>query len=89
VCGTEEVGVATEGLTAWRGYLYAVSFVALIVAIIGSVNLIAVAIEVFVYPAPQPYPVPQYYPALPGSVAQVVVGLIVWAYHWRLLQKEH
>jgi len=53
------------------------------------VNLIAVAIEVFVYPAPQPYPVPQYYPALPGSVAQVVVGLIVWAYHWRLLQKEH
>ena len=25
--------MATEGLTAWRGYLYAVSFVALIVAV--------------------------------------------------------
>lgn len=77
-----------EGLTAWRAYLYAVSFVALVVAIAGSVGLIAVAIEVFVYPAPQPYPVPQYYPGLPGSVAQAVVGLIVWGYHWRLLLKE-
>lgn len=41
----------TEGLTAWRAYLYAVSFVALIVTIAGTVNLIAIAIEVFVYPA--------------------------------------
>ena len=80
--------MVAEGLTAWRVYLYAVSFIALIVAIAGSVNLIAVAIEVFVYPAPQPYPVPQYYPDLPGSVAQVVVGLVVWGYHWRLLRKE-
>jgi len=69
-------------------YLYAVSFVALIVAIAGAVNLIGVAIEVFIYPAPQPYPVTQYYPDLPASVAQVVVGLIVWGYHWRLLRKE-
>jgi len=53
------------------------------------VNLIAIGIEVFVYPAPQPYPVPQYHPELPGSVAQVVVGLIVWGYHWMLLRKEH
>ncbi len=88
MCKAEEAGVTAEGLTAWRAYLYAISFIALIVAIIGSVNLISVAIEVFIYPAPLPYPVPQYYPALPGSVAQVVVGLIVWAYHWRLLQKE-
>jgi len=78
-----------EGLTAWRAYLYAVSFVALIVAIVGSVDLIAILIEVFIYPVPQPYPVPQYYPNLPGSVAQVVVGLIVWGYHWMLLKKEH
>jgi len=78
-----------EGLTAWRAYLYAVSFVALIVAIAGSVGLIAVAIEVFIYPPPQPYPVPEYYPGLPGSVAQVAVGLVVWAYHWRLLLREH
>ncbi|MCK9278364.1 MAG: DUF5671 domain-containing protein [Methanoculleus sp.] len=77
-----------EGLTAWRAYLYAVSFVALIVAIVGSVDLIAILIEVFIYPVPQPYPVPQYYPNLPGSVAQVVVGLVVWGYHWRLLRKE-
>ena len=78
-----------EGLTAWRAYLYAVSFVALIVAIAGSVGLIAVAIEVFIYPPPQPYPVPEYYPGLPGSVAHVAVGLVVWAYHWRLLLREH
>ncbi|KLK87491.1 hypothetical protein SZ63_10505 [Methanoculleus sediminis] len=78
-----------EGLTAWRVYLYAVSFIALIIAVFGAVNLIAVAIEVFVYPPPQPYPVPHYYPGLPGSVAQVVVGLIVWGYHWMLLKKEH
>ncbi|WP_243669606.1 hypothetical protein [Methanoculleus chikugoensis] len=38
---------------------------------------------------PQPYPVPQYYPELPGSVAQVAVGLVVWGYHWMLLKKEH
>jgi len=81
--------MATEGLTPWRVYLYAVSFVALIVAILGSVNLLAIAVEVFIYPAPQPYPVPQYFPDLPGSVAQVAVGLVVWAYHWRLLKKEH
>ncbi|MCE5339127.1 MAG: DUF5671 domain-containing protein [Methanomicrobiaceae archaeon] len=80
--------MAPEGLTAWRVYLYAVSFIALIVAIVGSVNLIAVLIEVFIYPAPQPYPVPQYYPDLPGSVAQVMVGLVVWGYHSRLLRKE-
>ncbi|MCM2465809.1 DUF5671 domain-containing protein [Methanoculleus oceani] len=78
-----------EGLTAWKAYLYTVSFIALIVAIAGAVNLIAVAIEVFVYPPPQPYPAPQYYPDLPGSVAQVVVGLVVWGYHWMRLQKEH
>ena len=77
-----------QGLTAWRAYLYAVSFIALIVVIIGAVDLIAIAIEVFIYPAPQPYPAPQYYPGLPGSVAQVVVGLVVWAYHWRLIRKE-
>jgi hypothetical protein len=81
--------MAPEGLTAWRVYLYAVSFIALIVAILGAVDLIAVAIEVFVYPPPQPYPVPEYYPRLPGSVAQVVVGLVVWGYHWMLLKKEH
>jgi hypothetical protein len=53
------------------------------------VNLITVAIEVFAYPAPQPYPASQYYySALPGSVAQVAVGFIVWAYHWRLLGRE-
>lgn len=80
--------MALQGLTAWRAYLYAVSFIALIVAIIGAVDLIAIAIEAFIYPAPQPYPAPQYYPGLPGSVAQVVVGLIVWGYHWRLLRKE-
>jgi hypothetical protein len=80
--------MAPEGLTAWRVYLYAVSFIALIVAILGAVNLIAIGIEVFIYPAPQPYPAPQYYPELPGSVAQVVVGLIVWGYHWMLLKKE-
>jgi hypothetical protein len=80
--------VALQGLTAWRAYLYAVSFIALIVAIIGAVDLIAIAIEAFIYPAPQPYPASQYYPGLPGSVAQVVVGLIVWGYHWRLLRKE-
>lgn len=80
--------MALQGLTAWRAYLYAVSFIALIVAIIGAVDLIAIAIEAFIYPAPQPYPAPQYYPGLPGSVAQVVVGLIVWVYHWRLLRKE-
>jgi hypothetical protein len=78
-----------EGLTAWRAYLYVVSFIALIIVIAGSVNLIAVAIEVFAYPAPQPYPASQYYYSdLPGSVAQVAVGFIVWAYHWRLLGKE-
>ena len=77
-----------EGLTAWRAYLYAVSFVALVVAIAGAVNLLAVGIEVFIYPQPRPYPVPEYYPGLPGRVAQVVVGLIVWGYHWRLLRKE-
>lgn len=76
------------GLTAWRAYLYAVSFVALIVAIAGSVSLLAIAVEVFIYPAPQAYPAPQYFPDLPGSVAQVVVGLIVWGYHWRLLLRE-
>jgi hypothetical protein len=80
--------MAPEGLTAWRVYLYTVSFIALIVAILGAVNLIAIGIEVFIYPAPQPYPAPQYYPELPGSVAQVVVGLIVWGYHWMLLKKE-
>jgi hypothetical protein len=48
-----------EGLTAWRAYLYAVSFVALIVAIAGAVNLLAVGIEVFIYPQPRPYPVPE------------------------------
>lgn len=81
--------MALQGLTAWRAYLYAVSFVALIVALIGAVNLITIAIEAFIYPAPQPYPMPQYYPGLPGSVAQVIVGLAVWGYHWRLLRKEH
>ncbi len=84
--------MALQGLSAWQAYLYAVSLIALVVAIIGAiigaVDLIAIAIEVFIYPAPQPYPAPQYYPGLPGSVAQVVVGLVVWAYHWRLIRKE-
>lgn len=69
-----------EGLTAWRVYLYAVSFIALIVAILGGVSLLAIAVEVFVHPAPQAYPVPHYYPDLPGSVAEVVVGLVIYCF---------
>ncbi|MFA7199077.1 MAG: hypothetical protein WC093_07275, partial [Methanoculleus sp.] len=42
-----------------------------------------------VHPPPRLYPVPEYYPDLPGSVAQVVVGLVVWGYHWMLLKTEH
>ncbi|MBT0734169.1 hypothetical protein KH990_12500 [Methanoculleus bourgensis] len=80
--------MALQGLTAWRAYLYAISLIALVVVIVGAVDLIAIAIEVIIYPAPQPYPAPQYYPGLPGSVAQVMVGLVVWAYHWRLIRKE-
>lgn len=54
----------------------------------GAANLVAVLIEAFVYPPPQPYPVPQYYPGLPGSIAQVAVGLVIWGYHWTKLQAE-
>ncbi|CVK34059.1 hypothetical protein [Methanoculleus bourgensis] len=46
--------MALQGLTAWRAYLYAVSLIALVVVIVGAVDLIAIAIEVFIYPAPQP-----------------------------------
>jgi hypothetical protein len=80
--------MALDGPTARRAYLVAVSAIALLVVLFGAANLIAILLEVFVYPAPQPYPVPQYYPGLPASVAQVAVGLVIWGYHWTKLQKE-
>jgi len=80
--------MALEGPTAWRSYLIIASAVSLLVALFGAGNLLAILIEVFVYPAPQPYPVPQYYPGLPESVAQLVVGLAVWGYHHMMLARE-
>lgn len=77
-----------DGPTARRAYLVAASAVSLLVVLIGAANLVAILVEVFAYPPPQPYPVPQYYPGLPGSAAQVVVGLVVWGYHWAKLQAE-
>jgi len=62
-----------EGLTAWRVYLYAVSFIALIVAILGAVNLIAIGIEVFVYPAPR---------ALPGAAVPPRNSPGAWRRSW-------
>jgi hypothetical protein len=80
--------VALDGPTARRAYLVAASVISLLVVLFGAANLIAILVEVFAYPPPQPYPVPQYYPDLPASAAQVAVGLVVWGYHWVKLQVE-
>ena len=81
--------MGAEGLTAWRAYLYTVAFISLIVVILGAIDLLAILLEVFVYPTPLPYPQPpQYYYGLTRAAAMVMVGLVVWYYHWSKLQKE-
>lgn len=76
-------------ITVWRAYLYAVTFLSLLVMVIGAVDVCAVLLEVFVYPPPAPYPQPPpYYPGLTRAAAMLLVGLVVWVYHWHMLRKE-
>lgn len=69
-------------VTIWQAYLYAVTFLSLLVMFVGAVDVCAVLLQVFVYPPPVPYPQPpSYYSGLPRSVAMLLIGLVVWAYH--------
>lgn len=78
-----------QKMSAWRLYLYAISFISLIVLLFGAIDLISVLLQIFVYPPPAPYPQPpRYYGELTRSVAQVFIGLIIWGYHWSKLQRE-
>lgn len=54
------------GITAWRMYLYVVTFLSLLVMAIGVVDVCSILLEVFVYPQPAPYPRPPIMPASPG-----------------------
>lgn len=75
--------------TAWRAYLYAITFLSLLVMVIGAINVCTVLLEVFVYPPPVPYPQPPlYYPGLPGGAAMSLVGFVVWVYHWHMLRRD-
>ncbi|WP_067052621.1 DUF5671 domain-containing protein [Methanofollis ethanolicus] len=77
------------GITAWRMYLYAVTFLSLLVMVIGAVDVCTVLLEVFVYPQPAPYPQPPpYYAGLPRAAAMLLVGFAVWVYHWQVLRKD-
>jgi len=77
-----------DARTARRAYLLVASAISIMVVLWGAANLGAVLIEIFLYPPPQPYPTPRYYPGLPGAVAWLIVGLVVWGFHWMMLRGE-
>ncbi|WP_298668939.1 DUF5671 domain-containing protein [uncultured Methanofollis sp.] len=78
-----------DGVTAWRAYLYAVTFLSLLVMVIGAVDVCTVLLEAFVYPPPAPYPQPPpYYPGFTRAAAMLLVGFVVWVYHWHMLRRD-
>jgi hypothetical protein len=96
-------------------YLYLITFVGLLVAVVGVVRLVDLALKVVVFKGADQYEV--YVPTkvdgeeivgqndaeerqlrettrqrqreLSGSLAMVVVGLPLYLYHWKTIQKEN
>lgn len=95
-------------------YLYLVSFIALIICVIASVQLIDLGLKAFVFKDADKY---EYYTAVPktegsdydaqqaqlsadreqtrsrqrtasNSIAMIIIGLPLYVYHWKVIQRE-
>ncbi|HIH96652.1 MAG TPA: hypothetical protein HA348_04125 [Thermoplasmata archaeon] len=89
-----------ENMSLKKVYLYLISFVGLILVIFGGINILNIIYKLIIYTAfPEatkqsgimpgdisPY-IHELTYTLPQSLAQLTIGLPVWLFHWKKVQK--
>lgn len=69
-------------------YLYLATFIGLIIMVVGIMNLVDFVLG---YAIPDQQPTAdqyQYFGQLRNGIASIVVGLPLWWYHWRIIQRD-
>ncbi|HDP69642.1 MAG TPA: hypothetical protein ENN38_02395 [Actinobacteria bacterium] len=98
---TEEEKVKIlENMSLKKVYLYLMSFVGFIMVIIGGVSILNIIYKLIIYTAfPETTQQPGIMPGdmspyiqeltytLPESLAQLTIGIPVWLFHWKKVQK--
>ena len=89
-----------QNMSLKKVYLYLMSFVGLILVIFGGINILNIIYKLIIYTAfPEatkqsgmmsgdvsPY-IYELTNTLPRSLAQLTIGLPVWLFHWKKVQK--
>jgi len=97
----EEKVKILENMSLKKVYLYLVSFVGLMMVIFGGINILNIIYKLIIYSAfPEatkqpgimlredmsPY-IHELTYTLPQSLAQLTIGLPIWLFHWKKVQK--
>ncbi|MDD3421801.1 MAG: DUF5671 domain-containing protein [Methanocellales archaeon] len=77
-----------DNISAGLAYLYFVCFIGMILTVIGAIDVLNTLIQVYIYPPPIYGQYPNYEYGFVRGLAQMIVGIPLWAYHWYKLGKQ-